>query len=76
MELLIFIIGMACLGHLVADVMNQIKFLPDKPFKCNMCMTFWISIIPSNWIFGDSQGILISAIAAILSEWIYKKLIQ
>ena len=73
MELLIHIIGFACLGHLVADFLSGFESLPDKPFKCNMCSTFWISIgfliFTYRW-----EGILVSAIAAITSEIIFKKL--
>lgn len=74
MELLIHIIGFACLGHLGADFLSQFESLPDKPFKCNMCLTYWISILPFIFMYGWT-GILLSAIASITSELIFKKLI-
>lgn len=73
MELLIHIIGFACLGHLGADFLSQYESLPDKPFKCNMCFTYWISIIFLIFTYGWN-GMLIAAIAAILSELIFKKI--
>jgi len=73
MELLIHIIGFACLGHLMADFLQQFETLWDKPFKCNMCLTYWTSLIPFIFIYGWS-GILIAAISSIISEIIYRKL--
>lgn len=73
MELLIQMVGWACLGHLGADFLQQFESLWDKPFKCNMCLTAWSSLIPFIFIYGWS-GILYAAISAIISEIIYKKL--
>lgn len=74
MDTIIHILGAACLGHMAADLLSQFERLPDKPFKCNMCMTFWLSITPFIFIYG-ADSIFISAIAAIISEIIYKKVI-
>ena len=71
MGILITIIGFACLGHMSADFFTQFEKLPNKPFKCNMCSTFWISIGFLIFNYGW-EGILIAAIAAITSELIYK----
>ena len=71
MGILIIIIGFACLGHMSADFFTQFERLPDKPFKCNMCSTFWISIGFLIFLYGW-EGILIAAIASITSELIYK----
>jgi len=71
MGILIQILGFACLGHLGADFMSQFEGLWDKPFKCNMCFSFWISILPFIFLYGW-EGILLSAITAITSELIYK----
>lgn len=71
MELIINIIGTAALGHLAADFLTRFEWLPDKPFKCNMCLTFWLSIIPFMFLY-DVWGILVASIAAITSELIYK----
>jgi len=71
MELIINIIGAACFGHLAADFLTRFEWLPSKPFKCNMCLTFWLSIIPFMFLY-DVWGILVASIAAITSELIYK----
>ena len=43
-DILIQIVGFACLGHLVTDFISSfdLKELPDKPFRCDMCMTYYI----------------------------------
>ena len=66
-----FILGMASLGHLAADFFSQFDKLPNKPFKCNACATFWLSIGPALAIYGF-EGVLLSGIAAIVSETIYR----
>ena len=72
MNELIQIIGFACLGHLVTDLVATAKQnLPEKPFQCDMCMTYWISIVPFFLQFGIS-AFLYSAMAAILSKIIFK----
>lgn len=72
MEALLNIIGAACLGHLLADFNTHFN-LPQKPFQCDMCMSFWVSIIPFILIYGLS-GLFYSAISAVLSNLIYKYL--
>lgn len=74
MELLIQIIGFACFGHLGADFLQRYEWLWDKPFKCNMCLTAWSSLIPFIFIYGWI-GILYASISAITSELIYRKLL-
>ena len=72
--MILFIVGMASLGHLIADFFSQFDRLPNKPLKCNMCLSAWISLVPAIYLFGI-QGILVAAIAGVLSETIYKKII-
>ena len=67
------ILGAAALGHLVADFLAQFEWLPQKPFKCNMCMSFWLSIVPFVYIYGY-DGLMMAACASITSELIYKYL--
>jgi hypothetical protein len=69
--MILLILGMACLGHLAADFLQQFEELPMKPFKCNMCLSFWITIFPAMYIYG-LEGILIATITSIVSETIYK----
>ena len=70
-DLLINIIGAACIGHLGADFLSQFDRLPDKPWKCNMCLTFWITILPFSAMYGF-HALPMTAISALISEWIYK----
>lgn len=72
MDIFIDIIGFAALGHLVVDFLStQFSRLPQKPFHCDMCMTFWISIVPHIALYGF-RGILFSALSAIIANQIYK----
>jgi len=72
-DLILQIIGFACLGHLVTDFITHFHLpeLPEKPFKCDMCMTYWISIIPLMVQFG-ARGCLYAAMASILANIIFK----
>ena len=42
METILSILGAAGLGHMAADFLSRYDWLPDKPCKCNMCMTFML----------------------------------
>ena len=74
MEIIINIVGFACIAHLLADFLQQFEEIPKKPFACNMCLGFWISLFPNMWLYG-LQGILVSAIVGVVSETIYKRII-
>ncbi len=67
------ILGAAALGHLGADFLQQFNRLPAKPFKCNMCLTFWLNIGVFIFLYG-MPGVWYAALAAIGSELIYKQL--
>jgi len=75
MNSIIEIIGFAALGHLVTDFITHFDLpeLPDKPFRCDMCMTFWISIVPMMVLHGF-QGILWASISAVVANYIYKRI--
>ena len=73
MELIINILGAAGLGHLAADFFSQFDKLPAKPTKCNMCMSFWLSLFPFILLYGY-EGILYAALASIVSE-LYLKIL-
>ena len=68
--MILHILGFACLAHLFADVAQYFEW-QMKPFQCNMCMGFWLSIIPFIPIYG-LEAPLISAITGITSEIIYR----
>ena len=72
-NIIIQIIGFACLGHIITDFISHwnLPKLPDKPFRCDMCMTYWISIIPLIVQFGFI-GILYAAISSVTSNIIFK----
>ncbi len=72
-EIIIQIIGFACLGHIVTDFISHwnLPKLPDKPFRCDMCMTYSISIIPLIVQFG-LIGILYAAISSVTANIIFK----
>jgi len=68
------ILGFACLAIIIVDFIthwDRLSALPDKPFRCDMCMTVWLSIIPFIIQFGII-GVLYAAIGGILSNIIYK----
>lgn len=71
--IILMIIGFASLGHIAADFLNQFEKLWEKPFKCNACLTYWLSFIPFIFIYGW-VGVLYAATASIVSEIIYRQL--
>ena len=70
---MIEILGIAALGHLAADFFSQFETLATKPFKCNMCMSYWIGLFPMVLEHG-LIGFCYVAMSAIISEIIYKYL--
>lgn len=78
MELLINIFGIACLGAMLQDfpvyiwIMEKLH-MPEKPFRCTMCATFWYSVGILVGLHGWS-GITYAALAAVLAELIDRKL--
>lgn len=71
--ILIEIIGMAMLGHMGAEVFSLFDRLPSKPLKCNMCLTFWLSLVPFVIEYGWT-GLGAAGCASLTSELIYKTL--
>ena len=71
MELIISILGAAGLGHLGADFLSRYDWLPDKPFKCNLCLTFYLNVGPFIFLYGY-EGIWYAACASIISELYFK----
>ena len=67
------VIGFACLANLITDFISHFDWptLPDKPWRCDMCMGYWISVIPFVVQFGLS-GFLLAAITGITANLIYK----
>lgn len=73
MELIINILGAAALGHLGADFNQQFSWMPDKPMKCNMCLSAWLSVGPFIFLYGW-QGVLYAALAGVVSELYLRQL--
>jgi len=73
MEIILNILGAAGLGHLAADFFSRYDWMPDKPMKCNMCSSFWLSVGPFIFLYGY-EGILYAALAGIISE-LYLKIL-
>lgn len=71
MEIIINILGAAALGHLAADFLSRVEWLPQKPFKCNQCLTFWLIVAPFIFLY-SYWGILVAALSAVVSELIFK----
>jgi hypothetical protein len=73
-DIILQIIGFACLGYLASDLMvtlDKEDHLPNKPFKCDMCLSYWISIIPFMVQFG-LIGIIYAAMSAVTANILYK----
>ena len=73
MTTLITILGLACFAHLLVDFLQEldIQFFQQKPFNCELCMGFWLSIGilcgMHGWI-----GIPMAAITGVLADVIYR----
>ena len=72
-EIIIQIIGFSCLSYLAVDFISSFDLpeLPDKPFRCEMCFAFWISILPLMIQFGP-VGLLYAAISGVVANMAYK----
>mgnify|MGYP005989162457 CR=1 FL=1 len=68
--MIISIIGLACLANLIVDLSIHFN-LPEKPFQCDQCMGFWISVGPLTILHGW-EGFCAAGIVAILSNLIFK----
>lgn len=76
MEILILLLGIACLNILVINHDWYQKWKPNrKPFTCALCMGFWLPI--GALIFKYSwEGVLYAAITAVITEFLDRKLNQ
>lgn len=72
--MIISIIGWAAIAHMLVDFIVHMDIkdkLPSKPFKCDMCVAFWISL-PYNIYEWGGEALFISAITGITANLIYK----
>lgn len=65
------IMALAALGHLVAQFCEDNGILQFKPFNCNLCVSFWIALIPGFIEYG-MWGLPFAALVGVTSEVIYK----
>ena len=78
MELLVNLLGIASLGVILQDlppykwIVNRFN-LPDKPFSCTLCATFWLSAGPLIAIYGY-EGVTYAAFSAMIAELLDRQL--
>ena len=76
MNVIIQMLGFAALTKLVIDFIETLDtnlMIPERPFKCDLCMGFWVSLVPFMLQEGLA-GILYAAMTGVLANYIYKKL--
>lgn len=69
---LLDILGLACIALLITDLIDTIDVgekVPQKPFKCSLCMGFWVSV---PFLFGlyGLRGLFYAGIASLTTELI------
>jgi len=64
------ILGLAALAHLMVDIFQYLE-INFKPFNCNLCMGFWLSLFPLVIQYGN-DGFLAAAMTGVTSEVIYR----
>ena len=78
MELLIKLLGIASMGAMIQEfpvyqwIVNKLN-VPDKPFSCTLCFTFWLTIGPMLIIYGYI-GVAYTAFSAVAAELIDRQL--
>ena len=68
------LLGWASLAHLFVDListLDEADKIPNKPFKCDMCTGFWISVLPLIYSY-DLSGVLYAALVGILADLIFR----
>jgi len=64
------IIGLAAFSHLAVEFFTSHLEINTKPFSCNLCMGFWVSLFPLVIQYGN-DGFLAAALTGVTSEAIY-----
>ena len=74
MSIMLQMLGYAALTKIIIDFIEYMELeLPEKPFKCDLCMGFWVSVVPF-FIQAGFAGILYASMTGVLANYIYKKL--
>ena len=71
MEILFDLLALASLAHLIVEFNTDLQLIDRKPFTCNLCMGYWVALIPGMIDYG-LWGIPFAALVGVLSEAIYK----
>jgi hypothetical protein len=72
--MIIELLGWACVAHLYVDLISTLDkndTLPQKPFKCDLCMGFYLSVLPLIYNY-ELYGILYAAIVGVTADIIYR----
>jgi hypothetical protein len=64
------IIGFAALAHLMVEFFQHLE-INTKPWSCNLCFGFWLSLLPMVIMYGG-DGFLAAAMTGVTSEVIYR----
>ncbi len=70
MDMIFNLLGFASLGAILVDFIDTIdtnQKLPQKPFKCALCLGYWYSVIPLVGMYGF-RGFLLAGIVGLLTE--------
>lgn len=67
------ILTLAALAHLVVDFIQDlgIEQFNRKPFNCNLCMGYWLALLPGFIEYGV-WGMPFAALVGLTSELIYR----
>ena len=68
------LIGWACLAHIAVDFLSYLDeddMIYEKPFKCDLCMGYWLSVLPLVVGYG-SYGFLYAGIVGVLADLIFR----
>ena len=71
--ILLELLGYACLTHIAVDFISSFDLpeLPNKPFKCDLCMGYWLSVLPL-MVTHDLRGIIYAGIVGVLADLIFR----
>jgi len=73
MDTIFELITLASLAHLIVEFNVDLQLTDKKPFTCNLCMGYWVALIPGFINYGF-WGIPFAALVGVLSELIFKLL--
>lgn len=71
--ILLELLGYASLIHIIVDFISNLDLpeIPNKPFKCDLCMGYWLSVLPLVVTHG-ARGILLAGIVGVVADLIFR----